>query len=294
MTKFQKIICLLLAVGIVLLLAVGGAGIYVLNRNMGRSLLPESEDRHHEDGGGDSNEALLPAEDALPDNPFYHLYHELREPDANTFQMTLMVTAYPEVFTEKTRAQLVCGDKTVPMAFSGGTFTGKIALPLEAKDINYSVLLEHDGVIHSQDTTMKFPLAAIGKQVFGDQRDWGKMIGYGPDAQYQLDTTLEVNGAFLPFSDQMVSARAYVQDAAGEELFSVAMSENVITLDQRFALPENKEVMVYGEVKGKSGMTHTYPICRLWNKGDYVEEYLYPGEIVRIVGAHGRELEMYF
>jgi len=270
MTKFQKIICLLLVVGV----AVGGAGFVILNRNIGDLKLKNYSYNDFD--------------------PFVSVEYELREPDAEAFQVTLAVTAYPHEYTKTSTVRLLYKDQVVPMELNNLAFTGEIAVPLVAdiREIKYLVLLETNGLIRSHSTGVDFGRLASGAAVFGYQPE-DKTEDEEENARYQMDTALEFDESLLPFVDQAVSARVYAQNSAEEELFSEKMKGNALQLNQEISIDADEKITLYGEVQGKSGMIYNYSICRFVrvDDGDVLTDTYFP-EKLRIIGTRGQEAEL--
>jgi len=278
MTKFQKVVCVLFAAGLVLVLAMGSAGVFLLNRTMDHL----REEKH------DNAFRLEFAEQQ--DDLFTRLWQEIREVDAENFQVKFVVTAHPRVFSEKIKAQLMCGDQTAPMTFSGGAFIGEITVPLDMYETGYVVTLEYDGILRSRFETLRFLKLGDGSNVFSYPAQWGEIKGSGANAQYQLDAVLHFFELFLPFDDQADSVRVYAENNHGEELFSAEAADGVVELDMVFPL---NWTTVYGEVRGKSGLTYIYPLRKFgYNDGEQFEGNSNFFSFARIVGAKGQELKI--
>jgi len=266
MTKFQKVVCAILIFGI----AVGGAGFIILNRTV-------------------KNLPVKNYSENKP-TPFSEVKYELREPDANTFRVMLAVTAYPQEYTKDSTAQLVSRGQAVSLELSAGVFTGEMSIPLE-DGVGYKVSLEDDGLIRSYSAVTELLYRfASGAEVF-DCYPKIKTENEGASIRYQMDAVLKLDETLLPFDEQAVSARVYMQNAAGEELFSEKMSNNALQLEQEVLLAADESITIYGEVLGKSGMTYIYSLHRVWREnGDNVEDDLYPDDKLRFVGTQGQEL----
>jgi len=293
MTTFQKIVCAFLVLGLML----GGFGLYIINRSVENLQLLSHNDYGGYDDFDENYLAIRMAEELAQqqDSHISRLKQELRAPDGNAFQATLAVTAYPKEYTDNTTAQLVYQDKTVHMEFAAGAFKGEIAVPLDADavDAEYMVLLNSGGVTRSQFASLDFEGFANGTEVFG----WNETTVSSSSAQHALDIALEIDETFLPFGDQLTSARVYAkyiaaQNLAGKELFSEKMNGNVLQLNQTFVVTPGEEIMVYGEVLGKSGLTYVYPLCRISFYDDMVQEESCTWENLRMIGANGQELEV--
>ena len=291
MTTFQKIVCVFLALGLV----IGGFGLYTFIRSIENLQVAIGGLSFENQGGPVSyfNEAGLLEVLEQQNAPFSNLTQELRVPDAETFQATLAVTAYPKEYTRNSTAQLVCGDQTVPMALSSGVFTGEIAVPLDSRWVEYAVLLETDGIIRSRFARAELWYFATGSDVFG----WDTTGSSSYNAQHNLDIALKLDEALLPFADEAASARIYAKKIAaqnldGKELFSEKMNGGVLQLNQAIPGTPGEEVMIYGEVLGKSGLTYVYPLCKVSFSHGMVQEDSYTGENLRIIGVNGQELEL--
>jgi len=293
MTTFQKIVCLFLALGLV----IGGAGLYIINRSVENlQLLSHNNYGGYDDFDEDYLAIRMAEELAQQQDSSYisRLKQELRAPDAETFQATLAVTAYPREYKNNSTAQLVCGDQTAPMTLSNGVFTGEIAVPLDSGEVEFAVLLETDGVTRSRFATVELWNFAAGAEVFG----WNETMGGSYSVQHELDIALSIDETLLPFGDQLGSARVYAKYIAaqtldGKELFSERMTGGTLQLRQAVPGTPGEEVMVYGEVLGTSGLTYNYPLCRVSFSDDMVQEDNYTGENLQIVGAKGQEMEVW-
>ena len=296
MTKFQKMICLLLAIGLVLGCAMAGAGVLILNQT--RERLREKQ----------RNTAFCTAF-AQQTDMLSHFEHEVREIDAENFQVVLAVTARPRMFAENITAKLACAGEPVPMVFGNGAFTGEIAIPLDIQYVyepGYVIILECGGVVRSQFAALELSELDDGKGVFTYPERWGEIKGgislpttrdIGTNPQYQLDTVLRLNESFLPFGDQAVSVRIYAEDYDGEELFSVEMNGNIVELEQEFS---PLGARIFGEVRGKSGMTYLYVLREFGydysnfdaEDTEFVENDIHPYYNLWMIGAQEQELSV--
>ena len=290
MTTFQKIVCWLILIGIV----VGGVGLVTLNQNIENLQFAIGNlDFAGQAGYVDNfNEEYLAELMQQQNALFSSLKQELRAPDAEAFQVTLAVTVHPKEYTKNSTAQLVYKDQTVPMEFSNGTFAGEIAIPLDlvAGEAEYMVLLETDGVIRSQSAPLNLTGFACGAEVFG----WNETMSSSGSATHHLDIALKFDKSLLPFADEVDSARVYAKkiDNEGKELFSEKMNGSAVQLKQAISGAPGEEVVVYGEVLGQSGLTYLYAISRISFHDDLAVEETYSEDMIRIIGPQGQELEL--
>jgi len=290
MTKFQKIVSLLLAAGLVL----GIVGAYVL------TIAVEGIHLDYDSGYGyyggidvDYLAERMGEEFAKQGSLFAGIKETLHAPNAERFEIVLAVTAYPKVFTENTAAQLMMGDQIIQMTRNNGSFTGELAIPMEAGETECFIVLKDGDAFRSESIATSATNFASGWQVFGIYGSMGEytfMSGGGP-MDFHLNETLKLDEELLPFGDKLISARVYAMQG-GKELFSRPVENGALELDHTVKLQMGKPVELFGEVVGESGLTYRYSLYELAQHDDGVSGGFPGSGLLEIIGKDGQSLQV--
>ena len=289
MTKFQKIVSLLLAAGLVL----GIAGIYVLNRSIESIQFQYGGyDYYRENPVNEEHLARRIGEEVAKQGSLFASVKEiLRTPDAERFAIALEVTAIPKEFTENTTAQLSVGDQSIAMAQKNGAFVGEIAIPLDAGETEYFIQLRDGNTYRSQAVLTNVAVFSIGEQVFGTSGMSSSFSTTESSTEYHMGEIFKLDESMLPFGDKAVSARLYaVQE--GKEIFSEPMQNGFLEMNHTFKLKQGVSIELCGEVVGESGLTYRYVIYEMTQDDGRSANIAIGRMALLIIGKDGQSMEV--
>jgi len=184
--------------------------------------------------------------------------------EPETLEGDFVVRVLPKEYRDGATATLTIQGTNVPMEWKDSYLECSVTLPLDTKPEPFRITLKSGDF--NQVELMK--AAEFGGSYFAGGTEvlnsGGSYINSLSSYAYNDDLDLEVylnyifNESLLPLGDKASTVRIYAE-TEGKEIFSKPMKGNSFAEEQIFQVErEDSSVIIYAEVKGKSGLTYRY------------------------------------
>lgn len=211
--------------------------------------------------------------------------------DSETLEGRFLVAAIPGEYQEGTTAEIVAGDKSIPMQWKNGALEAEVIAPLDDLPQEYRITLKSGNTYRTEILPCGF------EQIFGEMMYAFNTSNTNFDVTYAEPSlrliSVEVDETLLPFNKPAKSMRIYAEQN-GKTVFEQPFEGNSFSAEAYLTPLEGQSVEIYAEVTAESGLIYRYFLWTLQKENDSFWWDASPesGCSLRIKNAEGKFVDL--